>query len=105
MTTIPDSVWELPDGFDYSPEALCDYVSKAWPEADCDEKCTLFDLAAGLYWYCCEWHGGQGSTEYSILSDRLDYHPGTSECCAADAGEAAEYVQEMIEQAEGRTDG
>lgn len=37
------------------------------------------DAAMGLYWYCSDWHGGQNSVEYSIMSARLQYTPGASE--------------------------
>jgi len=40
---------------------------------------NYFDAARGLYWFCCHWHGGQDTTLYSILSSRLDYHPGMGE--------------------------
>lgn len=33
-------------------------------EYDADE----FDIEEALYWYCSDWHGGQRSEEYSILS-------------------------------------
>jgi hypothetical protein len=96
---VPDSVHELPATFEWEPQPLCDYINEAWPDANEDEKGTLFDLAAGLYWYCSDWHGGQFSDEYSIMSAQLGYNPGMSECSAADAGESAQYVYEMLEQA------
>ncbi len=34
-----------------------------------------FDLAEGIYWYCSEYHGGQGSEEYAALSS-LGFEPG-----------------------------
>jgi hypothetical protein len=38
-----------------------------------------FDAAQGLYWYCSDYHSGQWSEEYSILST-LGYKPASSEC-------------------------
>jgi hypothetical protein len=49
------------------------YINERYPHcfiADCD----LFDLAEGLYWYCNDYHTGQWSDEYSVLS-ALDYSP------------------------------
>jgi hypothetical protein len=100
-TPIPDSVYELSNDFDWSPAAVCAYVTDRWDDADCDAKCTLFDIAAGLYWYCSAWHAGQCSEEYSILSSRLGYNPGALECTVDDAGDGARYVYDMIENAAG----
>ena len=50
------------------------HIDERWPLADDDEKCALFDLAEGLYWYCNDYHTGQWSDEYSVLST-LDYSP------------------------------
>ncbi len=78
-TTVPDSVYELPADFDWDPQAVCNYINDSWEGArDTDAVGTLFDLAAGLYWYCSDWHSGMHSPEYSILSAQLDYCPG---CC------------------------
>jgi hypothetical protein len=44
-----------------------------------DPSEDYFDAAQGLYWYCSDWHGGQSSTLYSILSARLAYNPAMSE--------------------------
>lgn len=38
-----------------------------------------FDAACALYWYCSDWHSGQWSTLYSIMSARLHYTPGACE--------------------------
>jgi hypothetical protein len=37
-----------------------------------------FDAAQALYWYAANYHGGQSSTLYSLLS-RLNYKPGAME--------------------------
>jgi len=78
MTNVPDSVWEMPLGFDWSPAAVFAYFEAQWETADENEKCTLFDLAKGLYWVCVDWHGGMFSDLYRI-SCQLDYTPGCGE--------------------------
>lgn len=37
------------------------------------------DKASALYWYCADYHTGQGSRLYSVLS-QLQYEPARSEC-------------------------
>lgn len=39
---------------------------------------TAMEWASALYWYCANYHTGQGSALYSILS-RLPYKPGLRE--------------------------
>ena len=106
---VPDSVWEFADDFDWAPRAVFDFFEDAWPDADENEKCTLFDLARGLYWYCVEWHGGQWSELYRI-SCHLDYRPGAGEYSPVDEhgewtgddeDEAPAYAYNMIAQAAG----
>lgn len=43
------------------------------------EAFDTFDLASGLYWYAANYHSGQWSKLYSILST-LPYRPGAMEC-------------------------
>jgi hypothetical protein len=43
-----------------------------------DRRTMLFDAAEGLYWYCVNFHAGQASTLYSVLS-RLHYTPAPRE--------------------------
>lgn len=31
-------------------------------------ECSLADLLPGVYWYCCDYHGGMGSDEYRLQS-------------------------------------
>lgn len=101
--SVPDSVWELPVDFDFSPTEVLNYINEHWESANEDEKCTLFDLSAGLYWYCADYHSGQSSELYSIMSARLDYRPAPSERSPFDdepgESEAARYVYEQIEAA------
>jgi hypothetical protein len=47
-----------------------------------------FDIAQGLYWYCNDYHGGQGSDLYRILSQVSGiYRPGAMEHGPSDGGE------------------
>jgi len=73
-----ESVYELPESFDWSPRGVLNYINARWPEADEDEQCVLFDLARGLYWFCVEWHGGQWCDLYAV-SCALDYRPSACE--------------------------
>lgn len=45
---------------------------------DLSGKDGAFSAACALYWYCTNWHQGQSSDLYSILS-KLDYRPGALE--------------------------
>jgi hypothetical protein len=42
------------------------------------KKYDRMNLATALYWYCADYHGGQNSPEYSVLST-LGYRPGAME--------------------------
>ena len=77
MERVPDSVWELPLDFDWTPQAVFDYIEANWHD-DQENMGTLFSLAAGLYWHCADYHGGQFSERYRIQC-RLNYSPGGSE--------------------------
>jgi len=76
------------------PIELAQLISDAWESADDDEKCDLFTIARGLYWYCSDYHGGQGSNEYSVLST-LDYNPGPLENGASDE-DGSDYVYDQL---------
>lgn len=67
------SVWELPESFDWGPEAVLGYIEGNWDKEAM--KGMLFDLACGLYWYCNDWHGGMSCPLYSIMSAHLEYSP------------------------------
>lgn len=54
-----------------------------------------FDAAQGLYWYCADWHGGQSSNLYSILST-LGYKPAMGEC-GPEEGSVAEDIYRELE--------
>jgi hypothetical protein len=95
------SVWELPTDFDWSAQAVCDYINDRYADSNADEAAVLGDLTEGLYWICHDWHGGQDSALYSILSAQLGFHPGCGQNGIQDAEEAPQYVYQMIQQAEG----
>jgi hypothetical protein len=89
---IIDSVWDLPQ--DADPETVKGIIDSLWETEDDDCKATAFDMACGLYWHCADYHGGQASERYSILST-LEYNPGASE--SGPDGEAAQYVYDLLE--------
>lgn len=37
-----------------------------------------FDYEEAIYWFAADYHGGQGSNLYSVLSTS-DYHPGITQ--------------------------
>lgn len=53
-------------------------------------KDDVFSVAQGLYWYCADYHGGQNSEEYSIMS-QLEYRPAPSERGPSDSIAQAVY--------------
>lgn len=59
------------------PDEAAAYLHRRWPDACDDEAGELFSLACALYWHCTEWHGGQWSMRYRVLSS-LGYAPGAS---------------------------
>ena len=42
-----------------------------------------FDIEAAIYWFASDWHGGQWSNLYSVLSTS-PYKPGLSEASCPD---------------------
>ena len=72
------------------------HIDERYPLADDDEKCDLFDLAEGLYWYCSEYHTGQWSDEYSVLST-LDYSPSPLAHGVEEGTTAHEVYSQLIE--------
>ena len=55
-----------------------------------DLAADRFAVACALYWYCADYHGGQWSEEYRILSG-LEYRPG-----AIERGPEVDSVDAMI---------
>jgi hypothetical protein len=72
------------------------YIDERWELADDDEKCALFDLADGLYWYCHDYHTGQWSDEYSVLST-LDYSPSPLARGVEEGSTAQEVYSQLVE--------
>ena len=72
------------------------HIDERYPLADDDEKCDLFDLADGLYWYCSEYHTGQCSDEYSVLST-LDYSPSPLASGVEEGSTAHEVYSQLVE--------
>lgn len=67
---------QLPDG-SFLPSKLCTFI-----ECDSDKICGCFrlEVAMALYWFCADYHGGQGCILYEILSRVSDvYTPGLME--------------------------
>lgn len=55
---------------------------------------TRFEYGQALYWFCCDWHNGQSSVLYSVLS-RLNYHPSPMESCCDPESFAEEVYSEL----------
>ncbi len=72
------------------------HIDERYPLADDDEKCDLFNLADGLYWYCSEYHTGQWSDEYSVLST-LDYPPSPLANGVEEGSTAHEVYSQLVE--------
>lgn len=101
MSNVPESVYEFELSFDWSPSNVFEFIQGAWDTADENEKCTLFDLARGLYWVCVDWHSGQWSELYRIQCG-LNYNPGCGEGSPEDSDsdedEGPRYVYEEIQR-------
>ena len=54
----------------------------------------LFDFIVGAYWHFTEWHGGQSSPGYAVLSalGRI-FSPGVTAGCKPESGEQSVYEQ------------
>ena len=76
-------------------------------ETDCDVwsigefgNATLDSLIVGAYWFLGDYHGGQGSAEYRVLSGLGSiYSPGMTEGPEEDSSE--KYVYEALESKRG----
>jgi hypothetical protein len=62
------------------------------------QKEDFFEVAQGLYWYCADYHGGMGSTEYRVMC-QLQYQPAPSEN-GPDGYETAQEVYAALERHE-----
>lgn len=55
-------------------------------------EATLDSLIIGAYWFCADYHGGQSSIEYRLLSRLSDiYNPGFSNGPEAESSEKDVY--------------
>lgn len=63
-----------------------------------DPKEDYFDAAQALYWYGADYHGGQSSELYSIMST-MDYRPGMAER-GPEPGSTAEDIYQALESGE-----
>lgn len=54
-----------------------------------------FGAAQGLYWHCADYHEGQSSERYSIMSAQLGYRPALSES-GPEPGSVAEYIYDAL---------
>jgi hypothetical protein len=66
-----------------------------WSLAD-DEDDYKFSAEAALYWFANDWHGGQDSNLYSVLSTS-PYRPGVSLRDVEEEGWLANQMYEILE--------
>lgn len=78
-------------------DTLSPHVAKRCVEVllAADRSDAAFPIAQGLYWYCVDNHGGQGSDEYHIQCS-LCYKPGLREL-GPDC-EVSRHVYECLER-------
>ena len=62
-----------------------------------------FSKQVGLYWYCNDYHKGQWSWQYRVLS-QSKYQPGPMTCSIHDDGDfdAQEYYDKLVAKFEQR---
>ena len=86
---IIDDAWDIPT--DSTPSRILELVELL---LDSDDTAHIaVDLASGLYWHCADYHGGQTSERYSILSC-LDYNPGA--CERGPSSDGSQYVYDVL---------
>ena len=54
-----------------------------------------FDMEAAIYWFASDWHNGQASELYSVLSTS-QYHPSPLHRGASDEGELCAMMYESL---------
>ena len=64
---------------------------------DVDDPCYTFDMEAAIYWYASDWHDGQWSDLYAILSTS-EYVPGILTSGADDVSETCAELYEVLER-------
>jgi hypothetical protein len=62
-----------------------------------DPEADDFDIEAAIYWLASDYHGGQTSDLYSILSTS-EFKPGPSHSSVEDEGETAKMIYDMLAQ-------
>lgn len=55
----------------------------------------IFDIEAAIYWFASDYHSGQWSDLYSILSCS-EYRPGRMETSACHAGEMVQMAYDVL---------
>lgn len=60
-----------PTSFDPTREEL-DEILRAWPYY---LEASAFDIEGAIYWFAYDWHGGQWTNLYSVLSTSA-FNPG-----------------------------
>lgn len=63
---------------DQMMDALIDFIVAEGHDPDVTEDELLFGCEEAIYWFASEWHGGQGSNLYAVLSTS-PYRPGANE--------------------------
>jgi len=61
-----------------------------------------FDMEAAIYWYANDYHGGQASDLYSILSTS-EFKPGPTHHGVKDEGDMAEKMYKNLEKEYGKS--
>ena len=62
-------------------EEMVEYLHQMFPEANDDDM--SFDIEGAIYWFAADYHEGQSSELYSILSTS-EYRPGPLEYSPSD---------------------
>lgn len=84
-------------GMSYSPENGLEEFEKSQESIHIDVNTeNYFDAAQALYWICSDWHDGQSSVMYSILST-LGYGPGMDES-GPESGTEAEMIYDELNE-------
>lgn len=61
------------------------------------EEVCEFDIEAAIYWFASDYHSGQWSDLYSILSTS-EYRPGRMETSAFHAGEMVQMAYDVLKE-------
>jgi len=71
-----------------------------------DIKCVQFDIAEALYHFCADYHGGQWSELYSVLSELGEiYSPGMGDMGPEEGTAAWEIYAELEAMETAKADG